>query len=177
MNKKAFTLIELLSVIVLLSILVTFAFFTYTKYLKSSRRRILEVDIKSMESAARNAINECHKGSNNAFCMNFVIPEGGETVKIELKDLVDNRYIDEFKNPYNKDQMCDTNSSYVLATRKTSTDKSDISFNYEACLICGNDQDQEKFTMARIMKKKGVSDANIMACTNLSQNQIDNLDQ
>lgn len=176
MNKKAFTLIELLSVIVLLAILVTLAFFSYTRYLKSSRRKVLEVDIKSMESASRNAINDCHKGTNNSFCNSFVMPEGGETVKIMFKDLMDNRYIDEFKNPYNKDVYCDSNASYVLVTRKNSTDEADISFDYSACLICGNDQDQAKFTMARIMKKKGISNDEIISCTGLSQNQINNLD-
>ncbi len=175
MNKKAFTLIELLSVIVLLAILVTFAFFTYTRYLKSSRRKVFEVDIKSIESAARNAINECHKGATNDFCTNFVIPESGETVTIPFNDLVNNRYIDNFKNPYNKDVYCKGNDSYVLVTRKASTDTSDVSFDYNACLVCDNDQDQAKTTMAKIMKKKGTSDTEIINCTGLSQNQIDNL--
>ena len=177
MNKKAFTLIELLSVIVLLAILVTFAFFSYTRYLKSSRRRILEVDIKSMESAARNAINECHKGSSNNFCNNFTIPEDNVPVKIQFRDLVSNSYADEFKNPYEKGTYCDTDASYVMVTRKINDDKADISFDYSACLICGNDQDQARTTMAKIMKKRGISNTDIIACTGLSQNQIENLEQ
>ena len=182
MNKKAFTLIELLSVIVILSILISIAFFSYSRYLKSSRRKVLEVNVKSIESAARNAISDCNKGATNSFCSEFVLPEPGESVEIKYSKLIESDYVEKFKNPYSRDIYCDIDSSYVYITRKSTTnvdgnvDKSDISFDYETCLICNGDQNQEIYTMARIMKKKGISNTGITKCTGLNDNQIDKLD-
>ena len=180
MNKKGFTLIELLSVIVLLAIILVFAVFSYTRYLKLSKDKILKVDINTIEDAALTALTDCEKNPTGEFCTKYPIPDGGSSITILYSDLINNDYVENFKNPYNKDEYCDANS-YVVVTRKVtntltgSVDDSDLSFTYNTCLRCGGVNSQARFKMGKIMKDNGLDTTEISSCTQLTTSQIDSI--
>ena len=77
MNKKAFTLIELLAVIVILSVLALLTSTSMTKILKDSRESISTTQMKLIESAAKTW------GAANI----NKLPEAGNCAYITLKDL------------------------------------------------------------------------------------------
>ena len=118
MNEKGFTLIELMSVIILLAILLSFAVFSYSRYLRISKDEVLKIAANSAENAALEAFTDCQTGISNSFCVNHPLPTSGNSDKIFLNELVDNRYIEAIVNPYNKGEYCDLNNSYVEVTRK-----------------------------------------------------------
>lgn len=181
MNKKGFTLIELLAVISLLAILLVFAVFSYSRYLKIGKDKILKVDINTMEDATLSAFTDCVKDSTGAFCVEYPLPEAGNKAIVWYSDLIKYNNIDEFKNPYNKDEYCDSSNSYVEVTRKATTtltgetDSSDISFDYVTCLRCGEKNSQARFKMAKILKDKNVGTDQIMNCTELTLNQVNGI--
>ena len=195
-NSKGFTLIELMAVITLLAIILAFATWTYTRYLKSSRAESIEIAANSFEDAAESAYDDCKNGSSNSACtiLNEVDNKDGSgnytSHTVLLKDLISGGYIDEVKNPYNKSELCDKNSSYIVVTRQkvnnTHTnsdgtiqnlgeDESNIKLNYIACIRCGAVNSSVRHDMAKVMIKKGIADGDIISCTELTQTQINKL--
>lgn len=150
MNRKAFTLIELISVIILLGILTTIAVVSYTNYLKKSREKSFTIVENSFKDAVLEAYVDCETGfSNNDFCKNHDEPDAiGEVDKIKLSELVENEYIDAIKNPYNSEQTCDLEKSYIEVTGQVDMNDSDSnSASYKICLKCEGHHDTDLDSM------------------------------
>ena len=58
MNKKGFTLTELIGVITVLAILITFASINIFKYIKESRQKVSDIAIKNIEDSALSYANK-----------------------------------------------------------------------------------------------------------------------
>lgn len=140
MNKKAFTLIEMLAVVLILGLLVSISGGIYNSYLSSSRVKSFKIAEESFVNAVKEAYLDCNGNNpNNTFCNNHSMLTGpGETARITLKELVDDNYIEDIRNPYDTDEFCDSSYSYVTAKNSTNTSLINIDVSYTVCLICGN---------------------------------------
>ena len=113
MNKKGFTLVELLAVIVILAIIGGIAAISYNAIMENTKTKSYINYEQSMKSSAM-----------------LYIMDYGYKNKITLNELISSNKIDEFSNP-NSDNKC--LSSYVSIT-KNNNDSSDLT--YKVCLIC-----------------------------------------
>ena len=102
MNKKGFTLIELIGVIVLLALITSIATVALNNYLKQGRERSFKILQNSIEDAVLDAYTAClaNDGSSD-FCRVHSIPEiSGAGERVTLKELLDNGFIEDVKNPW-----------------------------------------------------------------------------
>lgn len=94
-NKKGFTLVELLAVLILLSVLALMIFPVVEDYVTSSRKQGNQVEIDNIIAATKNwEADNLDK-----------IPDNGETYTLTLGDLIDGGYIDEVENHVTKTKM------------------------------------------------------------------------
>ena len=127
MNKKGFTMIELLSTITLLGILTVMAVVAYTKYVDKVRMTTYKNYEESLKDAATSYFLN-HTG---------LLPQKGSSdgTKVTAKTLIDEGYLENMKDPKNKKGTCNDNS-FVRVTRKN-----DVGFNmdleYKSCVVCG----------------------------------------
>lgn len=122
LNKKAFTLVELLGVIVILGILAGIAVPSFTSYLKKAQMDTYHNYEKSMESSAENYL-----------LMNTgLIPNIGNTVKITADNLIKGKFLEKITDPEGSSTSC--NNSYIEVLRKPNTEN--IGLKYKVCLIC-----------------------------------------
>ena len=103
MNKKGFTLVEMLGVIVILAIVMLIAIPNITGVIERSKKDGYINDAKKMVYLVK---SEIKKGSINK-------PASGETVKVSLKDLLTNE-VEKDKDGY----IYDLEDSYVYITRE-----------------------------------------------------------
>ena len=129
MNKKGFTLIEVLAVIIIIGIIAIISIPTVSQYIKNAENTTYKSYENSMKEATKNRITKCLV-DNDSSC---VLPEDiNEKRQIYLTELIDNGFLDEMKNPETK-ELCETDVSYVEVKKTGLTD-----FEYVACLYCGD---------------------------------------
>lgn len=139
MNKKAFTLVELLAAIIILGILAGLATSAYYKYLDNARKESFEMAEKTLLNDVKNAYADCLSNSGNEFCNNH--PDFGyKNETIYLSELIETGYSAKIKNPYNTDTHCDAYSSYVEVIVNTENTGNNKDISYQVCLVCGNEQ-------------------------------------
>ena len=105
MNKKAFTLVELLAAIVIMGILITVVSVIIVKKVNETKEEAYDQLITSIELAAKN----------------YVIDNGDELVQyktndwveISLDTLVNNEYLDNIRNPKTKSNLPISDIVYV----------------------------------------------------------------
>ena len=109
MKKKGFTLVELLSVIVILSLVLVIAVPSVNKYIKQSKEKAYNTQISTIIEAA-----QAYASANSG-----LLPRKEEfVVKITLGQLKSSGLIkEEVKNP-NDDKYFDTNSEYYIESFK-----------------------------------------------------------
>ena len=140
MNRKGFTLIELIAVIVLLSIVLILATFALNGYLIQGRDKSFKILVNSLEDGTLEAYTSCLSNPTiSDFCLNHELPTNGQSDTIYLYELVDEGYVEKVKSPWKSSDICDDHSSYVRVTRN---DENSISFTYKTCLICGTHQSE-----------------------------------
>lgn len=138
-RKNGFTLIEMLGVMILLGILTTLAVSSYSSYLTKTKIKAFTMEEKSMRDATESAYIDCVSNHpNNTFCKNHsMVDTIGETDTVYLKELIQDQYIDIIKNPYDTEEECDMEKSYVFV------EKSNTKTAYQVCLICGKNKSNE----------------------------------
>lgn len=138
MNKKGFTLIELIGVIVLLALITSIATITLNNYLIRGRAKTFQILQNSLEDAVLEAYTSCLANPDSSdFCRVHKIPEiSGAGERVTLKELLDDGFIEDVKNPWKTSEQC-SEDSYIIAMRNSDDS---ISFDYETCLICGTHQ-------------------------------------
>ena len=126
MNKKGFTLIELMASIALLGVLVTIAVVSFSKYLVKTRDTIYKDYEESLKGATTNYLLD-HTG---------LLPAINDTngSKIIANTLINEGYLESIKDPKNKSLYCNDNS-YVIVTRKNDVDFN-MNLEYYICLVC-----------------------------------------
>lgn len=136
MNKKAFTLIELLIVVMILGILSVIATASYHKFTMKAEKESFQMAEKTLINDVKNAYADCLANSTNDFCKNHQ-SFGYQNETIYLKDLITNGYSKRIKNPYNINTYCDENSSYVKVVGSGDSGNNKTA-TYQVCLICGD---------------------------------------
>lgn len=126
MNKKGFTLIEILATLLILSIIMGLAAIAYSSIVNRTKQKSFETYENTMYSETMelmiNALSDPTKGD--------LFPRIGETKRFSLTDIG----IEPFRNPVNKDDLC--TGSYVEVTRNESGSPDEL--NYKVCLKCPN---------------------------------------
>lgn len=119
MNRKGYTLIELLAVIVIIGVLSSIAVIAYNSFVDNTRDRVFKTYENTMKASA-----EMYLIDNPA-----KVPAVGGQTRIEIEDLS----IDPIENPDDSNDLC--LNSYVKITRGA-----DIGLNYnltyDVCLKC-----------------------------------------
>jgi len=124
MNKKGFTLVEVLAAVVILGVISMIGVVSVNQYLKRTKD-VVYVDFeKNMISATKNYFI---KNSNK-------IPSLGESIKIDLDLLISEDFSSSLKDPDESGSFC---SGYVMVSRKES-EGVNVDLNYDACLICSS---------------------------------------
>lgn len=118
MNKKGFTLVELLAVIIVMALLGGIGVFGYQVFFRTSEERYYDV-IESNILLAGSDYFEDHRSE---------LPIGVEYREVSLNDLISKNYIDPVKDT--KGNLCSEGAVY--AYREGSKVK------YDVCLTCGN---------------------------------------
>lgn len=137
MNKKAFTMIELLAVVLILGIIMAIAVTSYNGYLKTSRDKSFKLAENSFNDTLEEAYVDCiGNKSKNDFCQNHDKPTAGSTDTVYLYELINSDYSESIKNPYNTNESCDENSYIKIKHVNTTNGVSE--YSYDVCLICGD---------------------------------------
>lgn len=128
MNKKGFTMVELLAVIVLLGVLGTIGVVATNKYLVQSREKSYRILSQTIYEAYENCAIEG----------NCELPAPGDALKCTSdnlkKLLVDKRYLENLKNPYNGHEDC--TGTITVSAGNNPTYKDYIKYTYKVELIC-----------------------------------------
>ena len=112
MNKKGFTLVELLATIVLLCLVGLIATFTISKSVKDAKNKSHNAQVDTILSAAVSYTNK----------EEVITLDNIDGYKIYLKDMADLGYVDSvIKDPINNKKL-DMDSSYVEITIPASVD-------------------------------------------------------
>ena len=114
MNKKGYTIVELLAVIVVLAILSGIGVITVNNFINASKEKSLNLQYESIEKAAKSfcskhLLNEitpsesCMQSGKNCCTKVPGLKEDGqsETCYITLNDLIEDNLIDNVKDPKN----------------------------------------------------------------------------
>lgn len=130
MNKKGFTIVELLAVIAIIGILSTVAVFSYNGIIEKSRRDALKDNEKSMKAAAEDLLVHCASSLTSPnYCVS--VPDRGESVTINLDTLITGKFINKIVDPSNVSNYC---TGDVTVTNKSGT----TTLEYKVCLRCGH---------------------------------------
>ena len=122
MNKKGFTLVELLAVICILGVLGTIGIASTRMYIVQSRKKSYKMMSQSIYEATMNCIiqNKCQAPTTDA-------------VKIDTGFLIDNGYIKELKNPISNNKPC---SGTIIITNESNIVSEYQKYKYEVELTC-----------------------------------------
>lgn len=124
MNKKGFTLVELLGVIIILAIIGTIAAISVNTLIERGKIGIYKNYESTLKSSA----------SNYLISNSDELPNIGSSIDISVTTLVNSKFIDELEDPKNKSDKC--TSSYVRVTRDVNV-SNNYNLTYKICLICG----------------------------------------
>ena len=124
MNKRGFTLAELIGVIVVLSLICLITVPAIASVLKTNKKSLCETQLNNIIAAAKNYVSE------NILSMPV---NDGESKTITIQDLIDNGYIEsDIQNPATKEAF----DSEIEITIKKDGKKLEVSF--------GSDDEEEK---------------------------------
>ena len=100
MNKKGFTLAELIGVIVVLSLICLITVPAIASVLKTNKKSLCETQLNNILAAAKSYASE------NLLSMPISDEEGKNTRTITIQDLIDNGYIEgNIQNPVTKEEF------------------------------------------------------------------------
>ena len=137
----AFTLIELLAVIVILGVLLGIGAGIYMSYVEDSSDRSYNIAENSFMNATMAAMEHCMAGgSTTGFCAGHNVPQNQYDFElVYLRELIAADYIDPIKNPDDTDKFCDEDNSYVYVSNRADMD-TDLNYDlyYKVCLVCGD---------------------------------------
>ena len=123
-NKKGFTMLELLAVIIILGILISLAYTSISRYINQARSTTYEDFEKNITSGVTNYLID-HTGS---------IPNEGESLVVDVEKLVCEGYVEDLQDPRESSKTCNLDS-YAIVKRNANTGYN-MDIDYEACLVC-----------------------------------------
>ncbi len=129
MNKKGFTLIELIAVMTIIGILSTIAGVSVSRYLSQAKDQTYDTYMSTIYDASV------------MYLQKYTIfkPKAGKTLELTVKNLVDEHFIDVLTDPNNKNENCNYDESTIKITNLTpaGTIKANDKLKYEIHLVCG----------------------------------------
>lgn len=126
MNKKGFTLVELLAVIVILALLALLTSTAVTKLVKDSKNDLSEIQMKSIKSAAESW------GAENL----SKLPDVGECKYLTLQDLKNSGLLDSnIIDPNTNEEISD--NLYIKITTTTNSGKDIVSYEVNPESVSG----------------------------------------
>ena len=128
MNKKGFTLVELLAAIGILALLMGVATITYSALISRSKKRAFEAYEETMRAQAMQVLVESLTDPSRP----SLVPANHGHIKLNLVQLG----IATFANPVEKTDTCPTSYVYVTREDNDSSGAHVDAFNYKVCLIC-----------------------------------------
>ena len=122
MNRKGFSLIELLAAVSILSILMGIAIAAITKYQIKTRNSVYETHEKNLKSAAENYLLD-NMGE---------IPEKDDAagLKLDATTLIDNQYLETLNDPVSKNLNCDEETYVIVKNNGDITNGTDSIGSY-----------------------------------------------
>lgn len=132
-NKKGFTLLELLAVLIILGILMVLAYMGVSRYIRQTNDALYEDYEKNISTGATNYLID-HTGSVP------VEPEEDEppkSVLINVDKLICEGYIESLEDPKVDGATCNL-ESYAIVTRNVDSRAGNMDIEYKACLKCSN---------------------------------------
>lgn len=136
-NNRGFTLVEMLAVVVILAVLISIAIPSYNSYINHTRSKAYETAEETMIKSINTIMLECVTDRTSTFCKDKKFPsEVDGIVKIPLKVLIDEDYMERVKDPKHSNKYCDEEESYAYV-KKEKNDKTN-GYTYHACLKCYN---------------------------------------
>ena len=123
-NKKGFTMLELLAVIIILGILVTLAYMGVSQYLDRTKETVYKDYEKNITDGVTNYLID-HTG---------YIPLEGESLIVDVSKLICEGYINSLEDPDISNKTCNL-ESYAIVKRNNNTGFN-MDIDYSACLKC-----------------------------------------
>ena len=129
MNKKGFTIVELLAVILIIGVVSTIAVFSYNGVIQKSRNDAYKDNEKSLKAAAESLIAHCEATyGNKTYCVDT--PLYNEEVSITVDQLVSGKFMNKIVDPSNSGSYC---TGYVKVKNVSSEP---LKLEYKTCLQC-----------------------------------------
>lgn len=126
-NRKGFTLVELLGVIVVLAIVGGIATLAITNYIGNSKEKVYRNYVATLKTTVEDyLIDDFAKNGN-------LLPNVGKSRTFTLNDLINAKVIEELKDP--NGGTCDQTATKVTVTRGVDKDIN-FSLTYDVDLYC-----------------------------------------
>ena len=126
-NKRGFTLIELVAVIVILGVLLIVAIPAVSQYIKQTRETTYTSHEVTMEEATRAYTIDCLK-NNEKDC---TVPHDNESINVYLDKLIEKEYVEKLQDPQKPGSYCSPDKSFVKVIKDGTSD-----YKYQVCLFC-----------------------------------------
>jgi general secretion pathway protein G len=125
-NRRAFTLVELLAILIILIIIFTIAIPTIRNVISNTRGKVYKLDEQMMVKVTKKYVVNDSK---------LLPKEIGEKKTVTLPTLVSKKYIEPIRDPYDNSIICD---GYVNIKKNENA-----KLEYEAYLVCGDNYKTE----------------------------------
>ena len=128
-NKRAFTLTELIAALVILGILATTVIVGISSYIRKARENTYKSYVTDMKAAAENRMIECSTGVKDC---SDEIPSYGYTRRLTLDELIANGYTNKLKDPGRDKAFCNGYVDVKNVSKKVAK------LEYKVCLQCAD---------------------------------------
>ena len=139
-EKKGFTLIELIAVVVILGIIALIAVPAVTSYLSGSQMSSYRMAEQSLADAAYNMFTDCAGVGEAEVCNQYSVPDPNDYVTVPLSVLIDNGFLNPIEDPKNQGTYCDQDKSFAIIMNDATETDFNAKLSYKACLSCSKYQ-------------------------------------
>ena len=177
-EKKGFTLIELIAVVVILGIIALIAVPAVTSYLSGSQMSSYKMAEQSLADAAYNMFTDCAGVGEAEVCNQYSVPDPNDYVTVPLSVLIDNGFLNPIEDPKNQGTYCDQDKSFAIIMNDATETDFNAKLSYKACLYCEGYQSTDcNFESNPTDRIENPADFTVNQCENfntfLEENGID----
>ncbi len=139
-NRKGFTLIELIAVVVILGVIALIAVPAVTYYLSGAQNDAYKIAEQNLAEAAYNMFADCAGVGDLAVCDQYSVPDSGGYVTVPASVLIANGYLDPIADSARQGSYCDENNSFAIIMNDATETDFNAKLSYKACLSCSKYQ-------------------------------------